>query len=83
MTHQFLEAGLEFSSQIPALEVRLARSAEEIIASQRLRYRVFFEEMGARPGPDALATGLDRDEYDTVCQHLLCGFRFIRPGIPI
>lgn len=53
------------------LEVRLAAGPEEIRAAQRLRHRVFFEEMGARPTPEALATGLDEDRFDAVCDHLL------------
>ncbi len=35
-----------------SLEVRLAESAAEIDASQALRYRVFYEEMGAEPTPE-------------------------------
>ncbi|MEW5726917.1 MAG: GNAT family N-acyltransferase [Pseudomonadota bacterium] len=54
-----------------AVTVRLARSAEEVDAAQRLRYRVFFEEMGARPSPAILASGRDHDRYDPVCDHLL------------
>ena len=34
------------------MEVRLARTEAEIDASQALRYRVFYEEMAARPTPD-------------------------------
>jgi len=32
-----------------ALEVRLAESADEIDAAQALRFRVFYDEMKARP----------------------------------
>lgn len=55
----------------PALNVRLARHADEIDAAQALRYRVFFEEMGARPDADAAASRRDRDAYDDVADHLL------------
>lgn len=51
--------------------VRLAVSSAEIAAAQRLRYRVFFEEMGAQPSPAARASGRDEDAYDGVCDHLL------------
>ena len=34
------------------LEVRLAQTPDEIEAAQRLRYQVFYEEMGAKPSPD-------------------------------
>jgi putative hemolysin len=39
------------------------------VAAQRLRYRVFAEEMGAEL-PSA-AEGLDRDDFDAHCEHLL------------
>ena len=44
-------------------------NGEGIVASQRLRYRVFAEELGADL-PDSRA-GLDRDRYDPYCHHLL------------
>ena len=53
------------------LGVRIAQSADEVDASQALRYRVFFEEMGARPAPDAPATQRDADAFDAVADHLL------------
>jgi putative hemolysin len=53
------------------LEVRLAASAMEIDAAQALRYRVFYEEMGARPSPRAAYERRDRDTFDTCCDHLL------------
>ena len=36
-------------------EVRLAQSAAEIDAAQALRYRVFYEEMTAKPTPEMAA----------------------------
>lgn len=54
-----------------ALHIRLAESAEEVLASQRLRYRVFCEEMAAAP---TLQQRLEEREYDTFdefCDHLL------------
>ncbi len=53
------------------LEVRLARDVAEIEAAQRLRYRVFVDELGAKPDAAALATGRDADKYDGYCDHLL------------
>ena len=53
------------------LGVRIARDPEEIRAAQALRYRVFFNEMGAIPDDRARATGLDSDAYDAVADHLL------------
>ncbi len=54
-----------------ALEVRLARSDAEIVAAQELRFRVFYEEMGARPTPETAAARRDVDQFDEVCDHLL------------
>lgn len=53
------------------LGVRLATAEDEVDAALALRYRVFFEEMGARPDAAAAATKRDRDAYDPVADHLL------------
>ena len=50
------------------LSVRLASSAADIEAAQRLRWEVFYRERGATPLEDA---PLDRDPYDPVCDHLI------------
>lgn len=52
-------------------EVRLTRSPEDIAAAQRLRYRVFYEEMAAEPSPEMARLGLDFDQFDTQCDHLM------------
>ena len=52
-------------------EVRLAKTAAEIDAAQRLRYRIFYEEMGARPLPGMDILRRDFDGYDRICDHLL------------
>jgi putative hemolysin len=53
------------------LGARLATTAAEIDAVQALRYRVFYEEMGARPSEVAAALRRDIDAYDAVADHLL------------
>jgi putative hemolysin len=53
------------------LEVRLANSPAEIEAAQRLRYRVFYQEMGAQPTAAMAAEKRDFDEIDDDCDHLL------------
>src|SRR5689334_3429165 len=53
------------------LGVRIATSEAELEAVQALRFRVFFEEMGAKPDPAAAASGRDRDSFDAVADHLL------------
>lgn len=51
------------------LTTSLARSDAEVLEAQRLRHRIFAEELGISP-PSA-AEGIDRDIYDKYCQHLL------------
>jgi putative hemolysin len=53
------------------LEVRLAQSAADIDAAQALRYRIFYEKMGARPLPGMESERRDRDQFDQICDHLL------------
>jgi putative hemolysin len=53
------------------LGVRLATTPAEVDAVQALRYRVFYEEMGARPDPVAARTRRDADAFDDVADHLL------------
>ncbi|MEW9807419.1 GNAT family N-acetyltransferase [Mesorhizobium marinum] len=57
--------------RIGVLEVRLARNASEIAAAQEVRYRVFYDELGARPNGPQAAAGRDTDRFDEVCDHLL------------
>ncbi|MDP2699330.1 GNAT family N-acetyltransferase [Thalassospira sp.] len=53
------------------LEVRLAESEDEILASQKLRYKVFYEERGAQPSAEMAEVERDFDSYDPLCDHLL------------
>jgi len=47
----------------------LARTESEVREAQRLRYKVFAEEMGAKmPGQEER---IDQDRYDRYCDHLL------------
>jgi putative hemolysin len=62
------------------LGVRIAASQAEIDAAQALRFRVFYQEMGARPDPMAMATHRDSDEFDAVADHLLVVDHSIGPG---
>ncbi len=52
-------------------EVRLAETAAEIDAAQALRYRVFYDEMKARPTPEMARLRRDFDGFDPACDHLL------------
>lgn len=62
------------------LEVRLARSEEDLRAAQRLRYQVFYEEMGANPTARVRDTEYDQDEFDAFCDHLLVIDRTLEKG---
>lgn len=53
------------------LGVRLAVDAAEIDAVQALRYRVFYEEMGAHADAATAGSRRDRDDFDAVADHLL------------
>jgi len=57
--------------EVSGLDVRIAVSAEEIRAAQALRYRVFYQEMGAKPTAEMAARHSDFDDFDGVCDHLL------------
>lgn len=61
----------EKEGEVSRLVVRLAESPEEIEAAQCLRYRVFYEEMGARPTAEMAAEKRDFDSFDAVFDHLL------------
>jgi putative hemolysin len=53
----------------PGLQITWAINSGEIKEAQRLRYKVFAEEMGANLA--ASYEGLDVDEFDAYCDHLL------------
>lgn len=57
--------------RIGALEVRLACTPAEVAAAQEVRYRVFYDELGARQLDLKSAAGRDADRFDEVCDHLL------------
>ena len=53
------------------LELRVAESDAEIEAAQRLRYRIFYEELSAQPSAEMSATRRDFDSFDPYCDHLV------------
>lgn len=60
----------------PAVDARLetvwARHSDQVREAQRLRWRVFAGEMGARiVSPPGMAPELDADSFDAHCEHLL------------
>jgi putative hemolysin len=53
------------------LQVRLAETPADIEAAQALRYRVFYQEMGAHPTIEMAMVRRDFDDFDAICDHLL------------
>ena len=51
------------------LVVEFANERDSVLEAQRLRYRVFADELGARL--NGAETGIDRDLYDPHCEHLI------------
>jgi putative hemolysin len=57
--------------QTDRLNIRLAKSDTDIDAAQTLRYRVFYEEMAAKPSAETVHLKRDFDPFDDVCDHIL------------
>ena len=75
------DPGLPFSElRAGDLGVRIATTATEIDAVQALRYRVFYQEMGAHADALTAATQRDRDQFDAIADHLLVVDHAIGPG---
>lgn len=51
-------------------KIRIANSGRDLLAAQRLRYRVFVEELGGDGPMVDHAARLERDEFDPVVDHL-------------
>lgn len=51
--------------------VRLAEDEADVAAAQRLRYRIFVEEMGASASQEDAAERRERDRFDPYFDHLL------------
>lgn len=58
-------------SQQPDLQVRLARDEADLRAAQRLRYRVFVAELGGSGAGVDHDAGLETDDFDAHCEHLV------------
>ena len=57
--------------QTEDLLIRLAESPAEVSASQALRFRVFCEEMDAKPSREMALAQREFDSFDEFCDHLL------------
>jgi L-ornithine Nalpha-acyltransferase len=71
MSYMLLDTRTMILAQRQGLTVRLALTPEDMRAAQRLRYRIFYEELSARPDRAMQATRLDEDRFDSFCDHLL------------
>ncbi|MFN0265167.1 GNAT family N-acetyltransferase [Tepidamorphus sp. 3E244] len=58
-------------ARIGSLEARLARTSAEVRLAQSLRYRVFYEELGATAGLRTRRKRRDSDRFDRICDHVL------------
>lgn len=66
------DAAEDDSPNIPStITLRLAETPEEIIAAQRLRYKIFYEEFDIFPPEQVAAEKRDFDEYDPYADHLI------------
>ncbi len=71
MTAALAEQQRPVHVQAAGLELRVAENAAEIEAAQALRYRVFYEELNAKPTPEMSTLRRDFDSFDPYCDHLI------------
>lgn len=66
---QVLNSQVDSALSRTRLTLAIARTADEVREVQRLRYKIFIESAGLSSAinPD----GLDRDEFDAYCDHLI------------
>lgn len=57
--------------KVEPILIRLAETQDEVRAAQELRYKVFYEEYGAKADPELLRLKRDADPYDMVADHLI------------
>lgn len=57
--------------QLGKLQVRLARSENEILTAQRVRFSVFHNEFGAKLDDSSMQMERDHDLFDAYCDHLI------------
>ena len=71
---RWLPAALPVATSLPSrqLHVQWASCEEDVRQAQRLRHRVFAQELGAHlSAPAGSDAGLDADGFDPFCDHLL------------
>ena len=53
------------------ISVKIANTKEDVLAAQKLRYEVFYEEYDAKPSPEMEKEKRDIDELDSYADHLI------------
>jgi L-ornithine Nalpha-acyltransferase len=66
--------------RIGSMEVRLATTAQEIRRAQRLRFKVFYDELSAARSAASRFSRRDADDYDAICDHLLVIDHDVKPN---
>ena len=61
----------DMTPKVDCLTVRLATTPEDVTAAQRLRYRVFVQELGGDGAMVDHEAGIEADRFDPYCDHLL------------
>ena len=56
---------------VGGLRLKLVETDEERFAAQRMRYRVFFGEMGATPVAASERHQIDNEEYKDIADHVI------------
>jgi L-ornithine Nalpha-acyltransferase len=57
--------------RLGSLEARLAKTVADVEHAQELRYKTFYEEMGAKATPEMARPRRDFDKHDEFCDHPL------------
>ena len=52
-------------------EIRFTQNKNELIESQKLRHKVFIEEMGGSKKNLSAVSNLETDKFDEFCRHLI------------
>jgi putative hemolysin len=72
LRHRHADLPARRPGNTPRLQVVWAQTEAEVLQAQRLRYRVFAQELGARlRTPNGAPAGHDIDIFDPFCEHLL------------
>lgn len=75
--------GFQMTINPSRYRVKLAETEGEVAAAQRLRYRVFVEEMGAEASDAERAARREWDRFDTWFDHLLLIDQAVEPADPL